>query len=62
MGTIDQPKPTQPGSPVPDQQPIQPGATTDSRLNSAPSTRSNPQTPEIVKEENPEAEEHRGRR
>lgn len=62
MGTIDQPKPTQPGSPVPDQQPMQPGATTDSRLNSASSTRSNPQTPEIVKEENPEGEEHRGRR
>ena len=57
MGTIDQPKPSQPGSPVPDQQPI-PGIP-DSRLNSASSTRSNPQTPEIVKEENPDAEEHR---
>ena len=63
MGTIDQPKPTQPGSPVPDQQPLQPGATTESRLNSSPSTRKNPQSPEIVKEEIGEDEDtHRRRR
>jgi hypothetical protein len=61
MGTIDQPTPTHPGSTVPDQQPLQPGGTTESRLNSMPSTRKNPQTPEIVKEENPEEESERRR-
>lgn len=51
MGTIDQPKPSEPKSPVPDQRPLQPGTTDDGRLNSLPATRTNPQTPEIVKEE-----------
>jgi hypothetical protein len=57
MGIIDQPKPTSPGSPIADQQPLQPGSTTESRLNSLPSTRINPQTPEIVKEEIGEMED-----
>ena len=61
MAIIDQPKPSQPGSPVPDQNPLQPGGVQDSRLNSMPSERSNPQTPEIVKEESGENEEVRHR-
>lgn len=51
MGTIDQPKPSEPKSPVPDQRPLQPGQTDDGRMNSMPGQRKNPQTPEIVKEE-----------
>jgi hypothetical protein len=51
MGTIDQPKPTEPKSPVPDVRPLQPGSSDDGRMNSAPATRKNPQTPEIVREE-----------
>ncbi len=62
MGTIDQPKPSAPGSPVADQQPLQPGGTTESEPNTFSAQRNNPQTPEIVKEENPESDEHRGRR
>lgn len=61
MAIIDQPKPTRPGSPVADQQPLQPGSTTESGLNSLPSTRVNPQTPEIVKDEMGEDEEVRHR-
>ena len=59
MATIDQPTPSHPGSPVPDQQPLQPGGVVDSKLNSMPSERSNPQTPEIVKEESRENDEVR---
>ena len=60
MGTIDQPKPSEPGSHVPDQQPLQPGGTTESRANAFSSQRNNPQTPEIVKEESGEEEHRRG--
>jgi hypothetical protein len=61
MATIDQPKPSEPGSPVPDQQPLQPGGTPDSKPNSFSSQRNNPQTPEITREESGE-EEHRRHR
>lgn len=44
MGTIDQPKPTQPKSPQPDQQPLQPGGT------QANPARPNIQTPDTQKE------------
>jgi hypothetical protein len=59
MAIIDQPKPSQPGSPVSEQQPLQPGGTPESKLNSLPSSRVNPQTPEIVKDEIGENEEVR---
>lgn len=58
MAIIDQPKPSQPGSPVSEQQPLQPGGTTESKLNSLPSSRVNPQTPEIVKDEIGQDEEN----
>jgi hypothetical protein len=58
MGTIDQPKPSEPKSPVPNQQPLQPGGTTESGVNSFSPQRNNPQTPETVREESGE-EEHR---
>lgn len=61
MGTIDQPKPSEPGSPVPDQQPLQPGGTVDSRANSFSAERKNPQTPEITREESGEEEHRRNR-
>ncbi len=46
MATIDQPKPSEPKSPQPDQQPLQPGGPPVSRSNSADPQRSNPQTPD----------------
>lgn len=46
MGTIDQPTPSQPKSPQPDQQPLQPGGPQVSRNNSADAKRPNYQTPE----------------
>jgi len=46
MATIDQPKPSQPGSPQPDQQPLQPGGPVASRENSARTSRPNVKTPE----------------
>ena len=46
MSTINQPKPSQPKAPQPDQQPLNPGAT-DSRANSsADPRRPNVQTPD----------------
>jgi hypothetical protein len=46
MGTIDQPKPSQPKSPQPDQQPLHPGGPQVSRSNSAYPQRANHQTPD----------------
>ena len=46
MGTINQPTPSNPGSPQPDRQPLQPGGPVDSHSNSAEPQRNNPQTPE----------------
>ena len=46
MGTIDQPKPSEPKSPQPDQQPLQPGDLPVSRSNSADPKRVNHQTPD----------------
>ena len=46
MATIDQPKPSEPKSPQPDQQPLQPGGPAPSRQGSADPQRSNPQTPD----------------
>jgi hypothetical protein len=51
MGTIDQPTPSHPGSPQPDQQPLQPGGPQESRSNSARPSRPNVQTPEKSEEE-----------
>jgi hypothetical protein len=45
MGTIDQPKPSEPKSPQPEQQPLNPGAVP-SRPNTTPPTRPNVQTPD----------------
>ena len=50
MGTIDQPKPSQPKSPQPDQQPLQPGGPTASRSNTADPKRPNVQTPDTQRE------------
>ena len=46
MATIDQPKPSEPKSPQPDQQPLQPGGPNVSRSNSADVSRPNPQPPD----------------
>ena len=46
MATIDQPTPSNPKSPQPDQQPLQPGNVEKSRSNSADPTRANHQTPD----------------
>jgi hypothetical protein len=46
MGTIDQPTPSNPKSPQPDQQPLQPGGPQVSRSNSADPKRANIQTPD----------------
>lgn len=46
MGTINQPKPSQPGTPTSDPQPLQPGNVQDSRLNTANAERPNPESPE----------------
>lgn len=56
MGTIHQPKPSEPKSPSPDQRPLQPGGV-DASTNAAPATRVNPQAPEILRDELDEAEE-----
>jgi len=46
MATINQPTPSSPKSPQPDQQPLQPGQSPVSRSNSAGPTRPNHQTPD----------------
>lgn len=46
MGTINQPTPSNPKSPQPDQQPLQPGGQAISRSNSADPKRPNHQTPD----------------
>ncbi|HET7433956.1 MAG TPA: hypothetical protein VFN10_04490 [Thermoanaerobaculia bacterium] len=50
MGTIDQPKPSEPKSPQPDQQPLHPGGPQVSRSNSADPNRVNHQTPDSQKD------------
>jgi hypothetical protein len=50
MATIDQPTPSNPKSPQPDQQPLQPGGPAVSNSNSADVTRPNHQTPDTQKE------------
>lgn len=50
MATIDQPKPSQPKSPQPEQQPLQPGGPTVSRSNSPAPERPNVQTPDSQRE------------
>lgn len=46
MGTIDQPTPSNPKSPQPDQQPLQPGGPQVSRSNSSDPKRVNHETPD----------------
>lgn len=46
MGTINQPTPSNPKSPQPDQQPLHPGGPQVSRSNSADPQRVNHQTPD----------------
>jgi hypothetical protein len=46
MGTIDQPKPSSPGSPQPDQRPLEPGQTTSANPRQVTPERPNVQTPE----------------
>lgn len=46
MATIDQPKPSSPGSPQQDQQPLQPGGPQVSRSNSPRPSRPDVRTPE----------------
>ncbi|HET8774134.1 MAG TPA: hypothetical protein VFP80_10100 [Thermoanaerobaculia bacterium] len=50
MATIDQPTPSNPKSPQPDQQPLQPGGAAVSRSTSADPKRPNPQTPDTQHE------------
>lgn len=50
MGTIHQPKPSEPKSPQPDQQPLHPGDLNISRSNSADPARVNHQTPDSQKD------------
>jgi hypothetical protein len=50
MGTINQPTPSSPKSPQPDQQPLQPGGVEVSRPNSADPARVNHQTPDGQKD------------
>jgi hypothetical protein len=51
MGTIDQPKPSSPGTPTSDPQPLQPGSVQDSRLNTTSAERPNPESPEKAERE-----------
>jgi hypothetical protein len=46
MGTIDQPKPSSPGAPQPEQAPLQPGHAERSGLQNVRTSRPNPRTPE----------------
>jgi hypothetical protein len=57
MGTIDQPKPTQPKSPVPEQRPLQPGGSDSGSMNTTPATRVRSEAPEVLREEFDEVEE-----
>ncbi len=50
MATINQPTPSNPKSPQPDQQPLQPGGPPVSRSNSANPERPNYQTPDSQKD------------
>ena len=50
MAIINQPKPTEPKSPQPEQQPLQPGEGPRSRSTSADPKRPNPQTPDTQEE------------
>jgi hypothetical protein len=50
MATIDQPTPSSPKSPQPDQQPLQPGGPPPSRDNSTSPERANYQTPDTQKD------------
>ncbi len=50
MGTINQPTPSNPKSPQPDQQPLQPGQSEISRDNTASPLRPNHQTPDSQKD------------
>lgn len=50
MGTINQPTPSNPKSPQPDQQPLQPGGPQVSRQGSANPQRTNLQTPDTQDE------------
>ena len=54
MATINQPTPSNPKSPQPDQQPLQPGGPSVSRDTSANPTRPNFQTPDSQKEKSGE--------
>ena len=47
MGTIDQPKPSSPGSPQPENRPLEPGQTTASNPRQGSPQRVNPQTPDM---------------
>lgn len=50
MAIINQPKPSEPKSPQPDQQPLQPGDVQRSRSNSANPKQPNVQTPDTQEE------------
>ena len=57
MATINQPTPSQPGSPVRDQQPLQPGGTTISSPNTVPAERIHSEAREVLRDELDDAEE-----
>ncbi len=51
MGTIDEPKPTEPKEPIRGQRPLQPGQTDDGAINEPKPSEPFPQIPSIQKEE-----------
>ena len=58
MGTINQPKPTEPGSIRPEQRPLEPGQTTSASPHHESPERVNPQSPDTEDERNDEKRRH----
>lgn len=57
MGTINQPKPSEPKSPVHDSRPLQPGAVNPGPHISSPSSRVNSDAPEVFRDEMDQVED-----
>jgi hypothetical protein len=52
MGTMEQPKPSSPGSAQPEQRPLEPGQTTSASPRQQSPKRLNPQSPDVEDERN----------
>ena len=57
VGTINQPKPSEPKSPVADQPPLQPGGASSDPMHSNPSTRTMPEADDVRRDELDKLEE-----